>query len=276
MEDFWNQHLSNVTTIIKNCTVMLLDDTMWNKKEEIELKLIGTGVLIQFQNNYFLLSAAHVIDHFHKKNIQPRIALEQLSNIMFQPGGTIYKNTTALRDKDTIDIAFLLLDTESVEEISKHYTFLKEDNLAIEHKFFNQEPYVFYGYPSTTSKEKYDKSYFQSVPFMHVTTPLLQEQYFNFDRHPDYNVITSYDKHNSFSLKAKVISNGPDLHGISGCGMWFIDPTNISSGYMEPKLTAIMTDWSLQNSGYIIGTRINVITHNIKKILATINDFKED
>lgn len=269
MENFWNKHFLNFTKIIKDCTCMLLDDTYLNKKGELELTLIGTGVFIQFKNHYFLITAAHVIDHFHEHNIQPRIALENGSKNLFQPGGTISVNKTDLRKNDPFDIAFMLLNTESVNEISKYYSFLKEENLAIDHKFIMKEAYAFYGYPYTISQTKYDKSAFQSVPLVHLSTPLSEDKYALFDRFPEYNVITSYDQKKSFSLKAKKISNGPDLFGISGCGLWFIDTRNLSSGLMEPKLTAIMTDWSVKNRNYIFGTRISVITHNIERILAT-------
>lgn len=268
MNNSLREHLLNATTIIKNCTCMLLDDTISNKRGERELKVIGTGIFVEFRNQHFLLSAAHVFDDFHKRNIRPRIATEEHSNMMLLLGGTIYTNITDVREKDSVDIAFMKLDLETVAIISKHYIFLKEDNLAIKHEFLMERLYVFYGFPSTISKTKYDKSFFQSIPFMHVTTPLSKDKYVEFGRLPEDNVITSYDRQNSFSLKAKTISTGPDLYGISGCGMWFIDLTNNSSGLAEPKLTAIMTDWSQQNKGYIMGTRINVFTHNMEKNLA--------
>lgn len=272
LQNYSPPSLVNVLTIVKSCTCMLLNDNHLNKRQEYEMKVIGTGVFIQFKNYYFLISAAHVFDYFNERNIQTKIPLEAGSNMLFEPGGLLSVNNTTKRKKDFVDIGFLLLDLESVLEISKHYTFLKEDNLAPNHNFINYEFYSFFGYPTTLSKTKYDKSSFHSVPFLHLTTPLQEEKYNKYERQPRYNVITSYDRKNSLNIKTKTVSNGPDLFGISGCGLWFIDPSDIMKGYVEPKLTAIMTDWPETDRTNVIGTRIYIVIQSIEIVLETIHD----
>ena len=84
---------------------------------------------------------------------------------------------------------------------------------------------------------------------------------------------THYNKNSAFNSRNGTFGTGPDLHGISGCGLWYTDPMHLISGTVKPKITAIMTDWPVKDRSVIIGTRIDVITGIIKKYLEV--DFPE-
>ncbi|MFH6991054.1 hypothetical protein [Flavobacterium sp. FlaQc-48] len=253
-EKYRSLQLSSLNSM-KSYTCMLLTDTS-------SYKVYGTGVFIQIQDHYFLISAAHVFDKYSELFIFLSRDYE-----IIRPGGTTYNHNAANRDKDTIDIGVLKLDKECVPHLLRTYNFLQADDLAINHIFQSEEYYTFLGYPATKSKKKYKTDIFDSTSFFHFTTPERNEDYSKFDRNPAVNVVTSYNRKLSFNHKKYMFGTGPELHGISGCGLWFTDPLDLSTGIIKPKLTAIMTDWPIKNRDIIIGTRIDVITGIIKKNL---------
>lgn len=259
-EKYKSLQLSSLN-VIKSYTCMLLID-------ESNYKVYGTGILIQIQDHYFLISAAHVFDKYGEFFIPLSKDYE-----IIKPGGTVYNHNAVNRDKDIIDIGVLKLDDKCVPHLLRSYNFLQADNLAINHIFQSEEYYTFLGYPSTTSKILYKTDIFDSTTFFHFTTPERNENYSKLNRNPAVNVVTSYNKKRSFLHKKNMFGTGPDLHGISGCGLWFTDPLDLSTGIIKPKLTAIMTDWPIKNRTITIGTRIDVITGIIKKYLDV--DFPE-
>ncbi|BDU25130.1 hypothetical protein FLGSB24_18740 [Flavobacterium sp. GSB-24] len=225
-------------------------------------KVHGTGVFIQIQDHYFLISASHVFDRYRELFIPLSRDYE-----IIKPGGTTFYNNEANRDRDGVDVAVMKLDDYCVSNLLKRYNFLQAEDLAINHIFQNEEYYTFLGHPSTRSKILWNTNIFNSTTFFHFSTPEKNEDYLKFDRNPAVNVVTSYNKKNAFNSKNNTFGTGPDLHGISGCGLWFTDPRDLSTGIIKPKLTAIMTDWPIKNRSVIVGTRIDVITGIIRKHL---------
>lgn len=240
---------------IRNCTCII----MLNKDS---YKAHGTGVFIQIQEHYFLVSAAHVMD----KHGEFFIFLSQEKEIIY-PGGDTYINRTENREKDVLDIAVLRLDDDCLPHIKRSYSFLQAEDLAINHIFQPYEYYSFLGYPASKAKVKYKTDIFGITTLFHFTAPIGAEHYEEFGRNPYVNVVATYNKKQVYDGKKGTYGTGPDLFGISGCGLWFTDPSDLKTGIIKPKLTAIMTDWSVKNKNIIIGTRIDVVTGMIKKFL---------
>lgn len=252
--------------VINSFTCMLVNHNFKNKRNESEMKVIGTGVFIHILNRYFLVSASHVFDDY--ENLQ--IPIEKHSSKLMHPGGTTYINRSDDRNKDFIDIGFLELDQASIADILITYKFANEENILLDHRFENQPYYTFLGYPTTLSKISQSRNSFHSVPFFHMSTPANNIQYTKLNRDSTVNIITSYDKRKSFLVKSKSFGTGPDLHGISGCGLWFTDPMNVFANSSKPKLVAIMTDWPIKDRTKIIGTRIDIVIKSITSIFNTV------
>lgn len=241
--------------VMRSCTCIIMLDTT-------KYKAHGTGVFIQIQEHYFLVSAAHVMD----KHGEFFIFLSQEKEII-KPGGDTYINRTEKREKDELDIAVLRLDDDCLPHIKRSYSFLQAEDLAINHIFQPWEYYTFLGYPASRAKVKYKTDIFDITTLFHFTAPIEAEYYAEFGRNPYVNVVSSYNKKLVYDGRKGTYGTGPDLYGISGCGLWFTDPSDLAGGIIKPKLTAIMTDWSTKNRNIIIGTRIDVVTGMIKKFL---------
>jgi len=99
---------------------------------------------MRIKNLHVLVTAAHVFDNFEKL----LIPLEN-GKFMFKPGGEIIINTPeTLREEDNIDIGILILDLISVNELETTYEFLDEGQISINHRFFENQDYLIFGFPS--------------------------------------------------------------------------------------------------------------------------------
>lgn len=225
-----------------------------------DYKLQGTGVLISVAKEKFLLTAAHVFDD------DKELMIPLSDNNLFVPGGTwIFNNFNGNREKDKLDIAILKLDEESANELGSKYSFLTEENLLLNHNPTNLFLYTFFGYPETFSRFRQSKGSFHCKAFFHFNFVCEDKIYLELDRSKQTNIIVNYNKQKSINYKLKTLAVGPDLFGMSGCGLWFTEPENIEIENIKPKLVAIMTDWPIKNRNCVVGTKIDVIIETIRK-----------
>ena len=224
-------------------------------KDDNKYKLHGTGVLMHIKSKYLLVTAAHVFDDFEKL----LIPLEN-GKSMFKPGGQIITNSPEVtREKDNIDIGILILDLESVNELNTTYQFLEEDQILINHRFVEEHDYMIFGFPSTWSDRSFTRKSFHIRPFYNFTNPVNNSEYPRYNRKDYLNIIVTYNRKKAINVKSKTLSYGPDLFGMSGCGLWDV------SHFAKVQLVAIMTDWPKENRKRIIGVRMDIVTEVLRK-----------
>lgn len=225
-----------------------------------DYKLQGTGVLVSIGKEKFILTAAHVIDD------DKELMIPLNDNNLFVPGGNwIFNNFNGNREKDKLDIAILKLDKESANELELKYSFLSEENFLFNHNPTNIFLYTFLGYPETFSRYSQSKGSFHCRPFFHFNFICEEKVYQELDYSKERNILINYNKQKSINYKLKSLAVGPDLFGMSGCGLWFTEPENIEMLQIKPKLLAIMTDWPIKNRNCVVGTKIDVIIEIIRK-----------
>ncbi|MCA6067844.1 hypothetical protein JI747_011685 [Chryseobacterium sp. RG1] len=240
-------------SIIRNHTCVLI-------KNYYNYKVHGTGVFIKIGNLHLLVSAAHVFDDFHELFIP-------INNgeTLIKPGGRIIvNNPKSSRDKDELDIGIVILDALTIKDLKKDYNFVNENNLEINHKNNYFRNYIIWGYPSSWSKKSISRNSFHSRPFIHFTKCADVSEYKKFNRYEFLNLIVNYDRQNVLNFKSRNFSFGPDLFGISGCGLWYLNPEDYNKN-ANPKLVGIMTDWTISNKNNLIATRIDAITEFLRK-----------
>ncbi|GEM_PF-1378151 len=240
--------------LIRNYTCTLI-------KNYSDYKVHGTGVFVKIANMYLLVSAAHVFDDFDELFIP----LEN-GETLIKPGGRIIvNNPITSRIKDNLDIGIVILDEVTVKDIIKSYYFVNENDLEINHKGTYINNYIVFGYPSSWSKKSLSRNSFHSRPFINFTRCVKSIEYSNLNRQEILNIIVEYNRQETINFKSKKFSFGPDLFGISGCGLWYLDPKNYNKK-SNPKLLGIMTDWPISNRKRLIATRIDVVTEILRKI----------
>ncbi|MBU2996388.1 hypothetical protein KO500_08075 [Cellulophaga baltica] len=224
-------------------------------KIENNYKHHGTGVLMVLKDKYLLVTAGHVLDDLEKLFIP----LEN-GKIMFKPGGKLITNSVIEdRENDFIDIGVLILDRNSVKALKTSYQFLKEEQIIINHNFLVQDDYLIFGFPSTWSKKSYTRKSYHIRPFCNLTNPVNVSEYSKYKRKSYLNIIVNYNRKQTLNTKSKTLSFGPDLFGMSGCGLWDI------SNFPLVHLVAIMTDWPKENRSKIIGVRMDIVTELLRK-----------
>lgn len=226
------------------------------------VKAAGSGVLIKVDKLHFLVTAAHVAEDLNDNLF---LGIEEYTT--YRLGGIrVTNNPLHSREKDKLDVCILKLCEDTVKEVKKAYKFLDSSELGINHKFMPYPMYEFVGFPATKSKfDKYRKR-LKSVPYHYITMPAEEDVYNKMGCHTGFNVVVKYDKKKVYNHSKNETQIGPELYGISGCGLWFTPPENIITK-AEPKkeLVGIMTEWPMNHRKYLIATRIDVISEIIRQ-----------
>ena len=222
----------------------------------------GTGVFIDVDGHKFMITAAHVIENYYHEIYIPVGGIDLLA-----PGGeTIYTSSSAGYEKNDIDVAIFKLSDDTVSKLPPIYEFLTQNQLGINHSFKDLPLYSAVGYPTSQSKLKFREDVFRVKPFFYTTMPHHKaDLYEKLVRTRHSNIILEFDQNRVFNVAKQAFSTGPSAHGMSGCGLWFSDPIQISRGQNFKRLVAIMTDWPIKNRKCWVGARIDIITEVIRK-----------
>lgn len=226
------------------------------------LESCGTGIFLKILDDYFLITVAHVAESL---NFEFYVGLEK--HTIFKLGGNLVTNKTNNRDKDKFDICVLKLCSETIENISKTYNFLNLQEININHDYKNLPLYELVGFPATKSKYNKYKKKLYSKAYRYITTPVLEKNiYKNLKCSTSYNVILNYDRKKVYNYKKKSTQIGPELEGISGCGLWYTPVEEITSKEKPKKyLVAIITEWPINDRKYLIATKIDLFTEVIRQ-----------
>lgn len=222
----------------------------------------GSGVFIKVENQYFVLTAAHVVDYMHN-DVFVGIDNKTLLKLGGEWTGNIPANK---RENDRIDTAILKLDDISIKKVKAKYEFLDISEVGINHNFEIMPKYQSVGFPASQSKYNKFKNETKSKPFLFTTMPADKEIYEELKCKEFTNFIVHYDKKKVRNYKTDKLQTGPDPFGISGSGLWYTPVQLKEKGEkVEKKLVGIMTEWPIKNRKYWIGTRIDLFTEVIRQ-----------
>jgi hypothetical protein len=217
----------------------------------------GTGVAIKVGNNHFILTAAHVVD-----GLDEVLYLRSENGLMFFPYDYLFNKIDIDRKDDKVDTAIIILNDDVVKQLNGYYTFIQNSELGINHRLIDVPCYMAYGYPASMTKMKYGSAAISGLPSYFTTRPADKDIYEILKCATDANIIISYEKQKLVDTITQQRGVGPDLYGMSGCGLWYVslDPKNPGI-----KLVGILTEWPVNNRSYVICTRIDVFTENLRQ-----------
>jgi hypothetical protein len=224
----------------------------------------ATGIFTNIQNNYFLITAAHVIE-----NQQTEIYVGYDKHKVTRLGGELTINQMTTNEKrvdDKIDIAILKLDDESIGYVKQRYKFLDYSELGINHKTKILPYYSAIGFPASQNKFNKYKNQLNSKPFIFTTMPADDKIYTELNCKKFLNLIVHYDKKKVIEYSTNKTQTGPDPYGISGGGLWYVPTQLVQEGdKVQKKLVGVLTEWPIKNNKYWISTRIDVFTEIIRQ-----------
>lgn len=263
-KDFLARFQTLKNELIRATTNSILKSTIqfFYDNEKGEQKATGSGLLINVADRYFLLTAAHVIaENFN--NIYVILPDKEL-----QLGGQLHFTplpTSGKREDDKIDIAVMELADNVVADLLSTFQFITLDNIGIGHKNPDNGYYLSVGYPATKTKKVWNKNEISSVPFTYQTEI---NGNFDFDKSgfsPLTHIAVEFDGKVK-SEKNKYAHKAPDLNGISGSGLWFLQDFATPNMVNNKQLVGLLIERvnTVKNKA-LIATRIELVTEFIRQ-----------
>lgn len=198
---------------------------------------VGSGVLLEFGNARWLVSAAHVLD-------------EADHNTIYIPGksgpipleGDFMKSKApdAGRYDDLIDLGFLNMDKIGAS-ISNDYKFLPEWMISVDHATESGRNYLFLGFPHKAVKVRKDQRKIRSQPHSYEAKGVELERYSSMGLDPKIHIAISFDAKRAKNKNGQ-IEVPKDQHGTSGGGVWIGEPRSEVDQVLIPMLVGIIIE----------------------------------
>ena len=243
---------------------------------------VGTGVLIKFESNYFIVTAAHVLQPYATKQKRnpykeesdyddPQEAFLTLENIGFYYDGTYYPIREVFytningKVENLVDIAVVNLEKETFEELSRKQ-FADCDTLQLRHTISTQNRYFVYGYPAEWTDLKSDKIVRKPLKLITRGIDVSTEEIEDLEFDPQYNSLIFYDPRNLVSEDGNEL-NILSPNGISGCGLWYYGTDG------QLKLVGIMTENKIEKERkpFMMATKIDVVIDILRYAISSIH-----
>jgi len=221
----------------------------------------GSGVLFTHNNNYYLLSCAHVL--LDDKQSLPYIlkSKNEISTIggEYLTSGLPESNK---RKDDKYDFSIVKLNGETIENfINSGHKFLDESFVLTGYEPKEKDLAMCIGYPASRTKVNVQQKTISSKGLKYIS------RFLKYDLSKDgfdsrIHLLVKYSINNFFNSFSKTVSRGPKPAGLSGGGLWsiFINKKEMVS----IKLVGILTEYS-ENHSVLISTRIDLLIDCIKQ-----------
>ncbi len=228
-----------------------------NNKPEWEKsvpELVGSGVLIELDGNYYIVTAAYVVQGYALKKSRnpykteddyddPSEAYLTLNNIGFYNDESYYPlqrvvftNTENGSIENDVDFAVIFLDLESANELKHSFIFISIDKMVLNHDVNTENRYYIFGYPANGTEIIETTKIIKLMPFEYVTNGVLPQNISGIECDIRYNLLVSYDKRRIVDTRSRQPLEHFAPQGISGCGLWYND------GERYLKLIGVMTE----------------------------------
>ena len=263
-QDFLKRFQAYKNELIRATTNSILKSTIqfFYDNEKGEQKATGSGLLIKVTEKYFMLTAAHVIaeDYNNIYVILPEKELQLGGQLHFTP-----LPPSGKREDDKIDIAVMELPDNVVADLLSIFQFITLDNIGIGHKNPDNGYYLSVGYPATKTKKVWNKNEISSEPFTYQTEI---NDNFDFDKtgfSPPTHIAVEFDGKVK-SEKNENIHKAPELNGISGSGLWFLQDFATPNMVNNKQLVGLVIERvnTVKNKA-LIATRIDLVTEFIRQ-----------
>ncbi len=228
----------------------------------------GTGVLLRIGKVYFLISAAHVFDALRTGAcaIIPEygdLSLTQ-DHVLTSPRvGTI-------RSYDPFDLGYSVLTAEQVTAIGAH-RFLSRFDLAPQESAARTAPYLLVGYTARDAIPN-RSAYSYRVPATRLLTlPAGATTYTRCKVKPESHLALKFIPREITGPHGK--GEPPSFIGMSGGGVWRVNPLHTYSETNRPKLVSIFTERPQAYRKCLMTTRIELLLAMIRDRMPELEEF---
>ena len=165
---------------------------------------LGTGFLVQKGGDYFLVSAAHVLDNALSHGLY---FYSSPSEIRHLTGCLVRSRPTDKRSDDHIDIGVVKITGEvqppypEVRKFAMDISYLKPSYLPRSKKHF-----TFIGFPATKSKVRRGCRSILVKPYSYRSDSIPEDDYAKFGVHPETHVVLPLDLKKGFDPRGSVVT----------------------------------------------------------------------
>lgn len=179
----------------------------------------GCGVFIKYKEVYYVVTAAHVLaEHTNSTYVN-------LKNKILFVGGKIFSSIiseSGNREDDKIDVSVVKLEIESAQELLNVFNPIDIEEVGFKHSLKNDDLYFSAGYPYTKTKYKRNSNIIKSQSYKLRSIPILDYNFAKFGFCHTTTIAIKFDKEiTSASITYPHLA--PDLKGMSGSGLWYIE-----------------------------------------------------
>lgn len=222
---------------------------------------VGSGVLLRFKGEHFLLSASHVMD---RTDVSLYIGTETTWKELPHP----YHYTVPSTEPDPFDVGFVHLPEELAHSLDG-CVFLEESDIDLrERPSYKQDRrslYLALGWPQNRFKFNWHEKKTKLENLGYFGPAAQQGLYAGSGLDPRLHLLIALDQekvvHQSGSL-----GTPPKLHGISGGGVWRVDSFATRNPAAD-KLVAVTIRREPQ-LGCLVATRVGVLLEAITRRVA--------
>lgn len=220
---------------------------------------LGSGVLIEFRNEVFILTAGHVIDCFEKGGLMVPRSNNEIVSIK---GVYSYIKPKEGREADNLDFGYFKLDKEFANEMKQSFYAIPEEELGIKQHYSEKEKISFGGYPNRKSNVAGEKA--SANDYIYGAYHANPEDYEMFECQLDTNIVAKFNRKKTINPYSGKIQIAPLPHGISGGGI-FVWPTVLKELIPDNRKLIGLGHSYKESGGYFIGTRLEIILNAILK-----------
>ncbi|MFV0545089.1 MAG: hypothetical protein ACK5ND_02625 [Bacteroides sp.] len=219
-----------------------------SEDEPIDISALASGVLFEFNNGYYLLTAGHVYENETVQDIGTFIN----GDFYVLQGAISYLSPCKSKENNKGDIAVCKLLPEVAEDLKQYYSFTTIEQIAMNHILSEENRYFIFGYPVTKTKKNTQRKTIKPIPFKFVTKGITTPQiYQKLDLDNGTNFLLDFHRKKLADTKTNIKQTAPKPYGISGTGLWYLDKDK------KIYLVGIMTEWRDKESSFL-STRIDL------------------
>lgn len=214
----------------------------------------GSGILLRLGGRHFLVSAAHVFDALHGDVF---LILEKIGDLKLKNPPHVTVAPDSRRNKDRFDMGYVLLTPEEVNVIGED-SFLQSGDLSPRDAAAPRRGYFALGFPvSKQERDEYRKVYKTSM--MRVATIETRDAIYvrtKFTR--DFHLLLRFNERNMRGPGGRR-GSVPNPRGLSGGGIWRVNPFEQYRPDNRPKLVGITIERPPEYGKALLGTRIEAV-----------------
>ena len=256
---------SSITKFVEKSIIpiiLYIDDNETGKSKAV---IQGTGTLFKFIDNYFLITAAHVlepIDEYYEKNIGIPVGKNNSDIIKLHNCKRYLLTDKEISDK--YDFGIIQLNNELGKKLEQDYYFLTENNISF--RLYDKMIIYITGYPNKWTVFNEKENVLGATPFKFLSRRKVQKkEYTKYD--PNAHILAEYAE--VYYLGGDVnryVNAEKKLNSISGCSMWVIENNQTGIWSAEKCVKVIGIQSNVMENEYIKGTKWIYLAEAFKNI----------